>query len=92
MHNNVLQTNIIRVTKRRRMRWAGYVARMRKKTNAFRLPVANSEGKIHSEYVGIDGIVVPEENRVRGRKLNYHLHDRNKWLAVVRTVMNFRAA
>lgn len=28
LHNKGLQTNIIRVTKWRKMRWAGYVARM----------------------------------------------------------------
>jgi hypothetical protein len=74
------------------MRWAGYVARTGEKTNAFRIPVANSEGKIHLEYVGIEGIDVPEENRVRGRKLNYQLQDKDKGWAVVTTVMNFRAA
>ena len=65
MHTIGLQTNIIRVTKWRRMRWAGYVARMGEKTNAFRFPVTNSEEKIRSEDVGIKGIGVPEEKRVR---------------------------
>jgi hypothetical protein len=44
LHNKGLQTNIIRVTKWRKMRWAGYVARMGEK-NSYRLPVANSKGK-----------------------------------------------
>jgi len=47
------------------MRWAGYVARMGEKTNSYRLLVANSDEKIHLEDFGIDGIAVPEENRVR---------------------------
>lgn len=57
--------NIIRVTKWRRMRWAGYVARIGEKTNSYRLLVVNSEGKIHLEGVDIDGIAVPEGNRAR---------------------------
>ena len=73
------------------MRWAGYVARMGEKINAFRLPVANSEGKTHLEDLGIDGIAVPEENRVKGQKLNYHLHDKDRGWADVKTIMNCRA-
>jgi hypothetical protein len=74
LHIKGLQKNIIRVTKWR-MIWAGYVARMGEKTNAHRIPVANSEGKIHSEDFRYNGIAVPEENRVRlgGRKLNSSL-------------------
>jgi hypothetical protein len=44
LHNKGLQPSIITVTKWKRMRWAGYVARMGDK-NSYRLPVANSEGK-----------------------------------------------
>jgi hypothetical protein len=38
---------------------------MGEKTSAFGLPVANSDGKNHTEDVGIAGTIVPEENRVR---------------------------
>jgi hypothetical protein len=35
----------IRIMKTRRMRWAGHVARMREKRNAYRLLVGKPEGK-----------------------------------------------
>jgi hypothetical protein len=37
--------NIIRMIKLRRMRWAGYVARMVETSNAYRILVGKSEGK-----------------------------------------------
>jgi hypothetical protein len=37
--------SIIRIIKLRRMRWAGHVARMGEKRNAYRLLVGNPEGK-----------------------------------------------
>jgi hypothetical protein len=37
--------SIIRIIKSKRMRWAGHVARMREKRNAYRLLVGNAEGK-----------------------------------------------
>jgi hypothetical protein len=52
LHNEELRDlysspNIIRIIKSRRMRWAGYVARMEEKRNAYRLLVGKSEGKNH---------------------------------------------
>jgi hypothetical protein len=38
--------SIIRIIKSRRMRWAGHVARMGAKSNAYRLLVGKPEGKI----------------------------------------------
>jgi hypothetical protein len=37
--------SLIRIIKSRRMRWAGHVARMGEKRNAYRLLVGNPEGK-----------------------------------------------
>jgi hypothetical protein len=37
--------SIIRMIKSRRMRWAGNVARMKEKRNAYRILVGNPEGK-----------------------------------------------
>jgi hypothetical protein len=37
--------NIIIVTKSRRMKWAGHVARTEEKRNAYRFSVGKSEGK-----------------------------------------------
>jgi hypothetical protein len=38
-------SSIIRIIKSRRMRWAGHVARMGEKRNAYRLLVGKPEGK-----------------------------------------------
>jgi hypothetical protein len=40
-----LSPNIIRMTKSRRMRWAGHVAQMGKKRNAYRILVGKPNGK-----------------------------------------------
>jgi hypothetical protein len=45
LHNLYSSPNIIRMIKSRRMRWAGYVARMGEKRNAYRILVGKSEGK-----------------------------------------------
>jgi hypothetical protein len=45
LHNLYSSPSIIRVIKSRRMRWAGHVARMREKRNAYRIFVGKSEGK-----------------------------------------------
>jgi hypothetical protein len=50
MHNKELQNvyssqNIIRIIKSRCMRWAGHLARMRKKRNTYRILVGKPEGK-----------------------------------------------
>jgi hypothetical protein len=50
LHNEELRdlytsTNIIRMIKSRRMRWAGHVARMGEKKKAYRLFVGKPEGK-----------------------------------------------
>jgi hypothetical protein len=44
-HDLYFSPSIIRLIKSRRMRWAGYVARMGKKRNAYRLLVGKPEGK-----------------------------------------------
>jgi hypothetical protein len=51
LHNEELRDlyfspSIIRIIKSRRMRWAGHVARMGKKRNAYRLLMGKPEGKI----------------------------------------------
>jgi hypothetical protein len=44
-HNLYCSPSIIRIIKKRRMRWAGYVARMGEKRNAYRILVGKPEGK-----------------------------------------------
>jgi hypothetical protein len=51
LHSEELRTmylspNIIRIIKSRRMKWAGHVARMGEKRNAYRILVGKPEGKI----------------------------------------------
>jgi hypothetical protein len=45
LHNVYSLPSIIRIIKSRRMRWAGHVARMGEKRNAYRLLVGKPEGK-----------------------------------------------
>jgi hypothetical protein len=45
LHNLYSSPNIIRIINSRRMRWAGHVARMGEKSNAYRILVGNPEGK-----------------------------------------------
>jgi hypothetical protein len=50
LHNDELHSlysspSIIRMIKSRRMRWAGHVARMAEKRNAYRIVVGKPEGK-----------------------------------------------
>jgi hypothetical protein len=45
LHNLYSSSNIIRMIKSRRMRWAGHVARRGEKRNAYRILVRKSEGK-----------------------------------------------
>jgi hypothetical protein len=44
LHNLYCSPSIIRIIKSRRMRWAGHVARMREKRNAYRILVGKPEG------------------------------------------------
>jgi hypothetical protein len=45
LHDLYTSSNIIRIIKSRRMRWAGHVARMGEKRNVYRLLVGKPEGK-----------------------------------------------
>jgi hypothetical protein len=45
LHNLYSSPSIIRMTKSRRMRWAGHVAQMEEKRNAYRILVGEQEGK-----------------------------------------------
>jgi hypothetical protein len=45
LHDLYSAPSIIRIMKARRMRWAGHVARMREKRNAYRLLVGKLQGR-----------------------------------------------
>jgi hypothetical protein len=55
INNNSIKTSIIRMIKTRRMRWAGHVARMGAKRNAYRILVGNPEGKRSLGDQGVGG-------------------------------------
>jgi hypothetical protein len=78
LHNLYASPSIIRMIKSRRMRWAGHVARMREKRNAYRILVGNPEGK---RPLG----------RPRGGMYWIDLaQDRDQWRALVNTIMKIR--
>jgi hypothetical protein len=99
LHNEELRDlysspSIIRIIKSRRIRWAGHVTRMREKRNAYRLLLGKPEEKrpvgrprrrwvdnirMHLGEVGwgdVDWIGLAQ--------------DRNRWRAVVNSVLNLR--
>ena len=50
--------NIVRVTKSRRMRWAGHVARMGEERGVYRVLVGKPEGRSHCGDLGVDGWII----------------------------------
>jgi hypothetical protein len=87
-------TSIIRVIKARRMRWAGHVARMGEVRGAYNILVGRLEGrrplgrprrrweddiKMDLREIGFGGV-----------DLIHRAQDRDRWRAVVNTVMNLR--
>jgi hypothetical protein len=94
LHNLYSSPNIIRTIKSRMMRWAGHVARMGEKRNAYRILVGKPEGrrplgrprsmwvdniKMDIREIGWDGVDCVDLAQ-----------DRDHWRALVNTVMNLR--
>ena len=85
--------NIVRVVKSRRMRWAGHMACMGKGTGVHRVLVGKPEGKRPlgrprrrwEDYIKMD---IRELGR--GGDWMELAHDRDRWRALVNTVMKFR--
>jgi hypothetical protein len=86
--------SIITMIKSRRMRWAGHVARMGEKRNAYRILVGKPGGKIP--------LGRPRRRWVNNIKMDLRetgwdnvdcidlAQDRDHWRALVNTVMNLR--
>jgi hypothetical protein len=55
LHNLYSSPNIIRMSKSRRMRWVGHVARMGEKRNEYRILLGKPEGKRPLEDQDIGG-------------------------------------
>jgi hypothetical protein len=99
LHNKKLRDlysspSIIRIIKSRRMRWAGHVARMGEKRNAYRVLVGKPEGKRplgRSRHRCLDNIKI-DLLEVGWGDVDWIgvAQDRDKWRALVNEVMNFR--
>jgi hypothetical protein len=59
LHNLYTSPNIVRETKSRRIRWAGYVERMEKLENG-EFWSEHLKGMDHSEDLGVDGKIILE--------------------------------
>jgi hypothetical protein len=99
LHNKELRDlysspSIIRIMKSRKIRWAGYVARMGEKRNAYRLLVGKPEGKRplgRPRCRWVDNIRMDLVEVGWGAVDWIGLaQDRNRWRAVVNPVLNLR--
>jgi hypothetical protein len=99
LHNEELRDlysspNIIRIIKSRRMRWAGHVARMGEKRNVYRLLVGKPEGKRplgRPRRRWVDNIRM-DLGEVGWSDVDWIglAKNRNRWKALVNSVLNFR--
>jgi hypothetical protein len=80
--------------KSRRMRWAGHVARIGAKRNAYRIKVGKPERKTplrRPRHRWVDNIIIDlKEIEWDGPGCIDLAQDRDHWRALVNTVMNFR--
>jgi hypothetical protein len=94
LHNLYSSPNIIRTIKSTRMRWAGRVARMGEKRNAYRILVESPEGKRplgRPRRRWVDNIKMDLREIGWGGKDWIDLaEDRDQWRALVKAVMNLR--
>jgi hypothetical protein len=85
----------VRVVKSRRMRWAGHVARVGEGRGVSRVLVGKPEGKrplVRPRRRWEDNIKMDLQEAGRGYRDWMELaQDRDRWRALVSTVMNFRA-
>jgi hypothetical protein len=58
LHEFYCLTNVIRVIKSKRIRWAGHVARMGERRGAYRVWWGNLRERDHLEGLGVDGRVM----------------------------------
>jgi hypothetical protein len=94
LHDLYSSPNIVRVIKSRRMRWAGYVARMGEGRDAYRVLVGRPEGKRpegrprrrweDNIKMDLGEICIDRANWIRLAQ------DMCQWRAFVNTVMNLR--
>jgi hypothetical protein len=94
LHSLYSSISIIRMSKSRRMRWAGHAARMGKMRNAYMILVGKPEGKRplgRPRRRWVDNIRVDlGEIGWDGVDWIDLAQDRDQWRALVNTVMNLR--
>jgi hypothetical protein len=95
LHNLYSSPNIIRQIKSRRIRWAGHVARMGEERKVYRVLVGKPEGKRllgRPRHRWENGIRMDLKEMGWGTVewINLAL-DRDRWWALVNTVMHLRA-
>jgi hypothetical protein len=101
LHNEELRDlcsslSIIRIIKSRRMRWAGHVARMGEKRNVYRLSVGKPEGKTplgRPRRRCVDNIRM-DLGEVGWGDVDWVglAKDRDRWRALVNSVLNLRVS
>jgi hypothetical protein len=101
LHNEELRDlysspSIIRIIKSRTMRWAGHIARMGEKRNAYRLLVGKREGKRplgRPRRRWMDNIRI-DFGEVGWGDVDWIslAKDRNRWRALVNSVLNLRVS
>jgi hypothetical protein len=94
LHNLYSSPSIIRMIKSRRMRWAGHLARMWEKMNAYRILVGKPEGKRplgRKRRRWLDNIKMDlREIGWDGMDWIDLAQDMDQWRALVNTVMKLR--
>jgi hypothetical protein len=96
LHNFYSSPSIIRMIKSRRMTWAGHVARMRDKSNAYRILVGKPEGKRSLERQRRRWV---NDFKIDLREIGWDSMnwidldpDRDHWRALMNTLMNLRVS
>jgi len=99
LHNEELNIpycspNIVRVIKSRRVRWAGYVARMGEGTGVYRVLVEKPGGKrpLGRPRRRWEDNIRMDLQEVECGSMDWFVlaQDRDRWRALVNAVMNFR--
>jgi hypothetical protein len=93
LHGLYSSPSIVRVIKARRMRWAGHVARMGEVRGAYNILVGRSEGRRplgRPRRRWEDNIKMDLGEIVGDLDWIHWAQDRDRWRAIVNTVMNLR--
>ena len=94
LHSLYRSSNIVRVIKSRRMRWAGHVARMKEGRSAFKILTGKPTGKIplaRPRRRWEDNIRMDlEEIGINASNWVDSAQDRDYWIALVNASLNLR--